>query len=380
MIDAMNRRGLHAWVCFLVVLAGTGLALSAQELAGADLRKTEAATRWPVAKAWQWYEKQPWLVGCNFLPSTAVNDVEMWRKETFDTKTIDRELGWAQGLGFNTVRVFLNFVVWYEDAAGLKKRLAQFLKVASRHGICVMPILFDDCNFAGCVAQANKQPDPVPGVHNSQWVSSPPLAMVTDRSSWPLLEQYAKDLIGTFARDRRIVVWDLYNEPGNGMGTKSQPLMEAAFGWAREMKPIQPLTAGAWTDFSSPLSQRMMELSDVVSFHGYDAVLEIEAKLKTCAAHARPVFCTEWLVRRNGNTFERLLPLFRDRKIGCWNWGLVAGRTQTYFPWGSPKGAPEPKAWQHDILRADGIPFNPREVQFIKVTTGKLPASASPQN
>ena len=180
----------------------------------------------------------------------------MWQKETFDAKTIDRELGWAQELGFNTVRVFLNFVVWREDAAGLKKRFADFLKIAERHGISVMPILFDDCNFAGRVAARGKQPDPVPGVHNSQWVSSPPLAMVTDRSAWPALEQYVKDLVGTFAQERRIVVWDLYNEPGNsGMGDKSLPLMEAAFAWARETKPNQPLTSGAWTDFNSPFSQ-----------------------------------------------------------------------------------------------------------------------------
>jgi hypothetical protein len=157
------------------------------------------------------------------------------------------------------------------------------------------------------------------------------------------------------------------------MGDKSQGLMEAAFGWAREMKLIQPLTTGAWADFNSPLSRRMMELSDVVSFHGYHPVAGIEQKLQICAAQGRPVLCTEWLVRRGGNDFQRLFPLFRDRKIGCWNWGLVAGRTQTYFPWGSPAGAPEPTQWQHDILRGDGRPFNEQEVRFIKVSTGKLP-------
>ena len=355
------------------------LALFKEAIRKGTSNATEVAGQWPATKAWAWYSQRPWLVGCNFLPSTAVNDVEMWQKETFDAKTIDRELGWAQELGFSTVRVFLNFVVWREDAAGLKKRFAEFLKIADRHGISVMPILFDDCNFAGRVATAGKQPDPISGVHNSQWVSSPPLAMVTDRSAWLPLEQYVKDMVGAFAQDRRIVVWDLYNEPGNGMGDKSQALMEAAFAWARQMKPIQPLTTGAWTDFHSPLSRRMMELSDIVSFHGYDPVPEIEAKLKICAAHGRPVLCTEWLVRRNGNTFERLLPLFRDHKIGCWNWGLVAGRTQTYFPWGSPTNAPEPNHWQHDILRADGTPFNAREAQFIKVIMGKLPASALPQ-
>ena len=362
----------------LVLIGANGKA--AGDLAKADLRGPEAAARWPASNAWQWYKKQPWLVGCNFLPSSAVNDVEMWQKDTFDPQTIDRELGWAQDLGFNTVRVFLNFVVWREDAAGLKKRFAEFLKMADRHGISVMPILFDDCNFAGRVAAAGRQPDPVPGVHNSQWVSSPPLAMVPDRSAWSPLQQYVKDLVGTFARDRRIVVWDLYNEPGNGPGDISRPLMEAAFAWAREMKPSQPLTTGAWIDFNSALSQRMLELSDIVSFHGYDQVPEIEAKLKICAARGRPVLCTEWLVRRGGNDFQTLFPLFRERKIGCWNWGLVAGRMQTYFPWGSPRGAPEPKLWQHDILRRDGTAFNVREVRFIKVATGRLPASALPHS
>ena len=225
---------------------------------------------WTVDKAQQWYASQPWMVGCNFLPSSAVNDVEMWQRDTFDSQTIDRELDWAHSLGFNTVRVFLNFVVWQDDPAGLKERFAEFLAIADRHKIVVMPILLDDCNFAGRVAATGPQPDPIPGVHNSQWVSSPPLAMVTDRTAWPALEQYVKDIIKTFANDRRVVVWDLYNEPGNGPGEQSRPLMEAAFVWAREVGPSQPLTTGAWTDFDSPFSRRMMELSDVVSFHGYD--------------------------------------------------------------------------------------------------------------
>lgn len=333
---------------------------------------------WTVDKAQQWYASQPWMVGCNFLPSSAVNDVEMWQRDTFDSQTIDRELDWAHSLGFNTVRVFLNFVVWQDDPAGLKERFAEFLAIADRHKIVVMPILLDDCNFAGRVAATGPQPDPIPGVHNSQWVSSPPLAMVTDRTTWPALEQYVKDMIKTFANDRRVVVWDLYNEPGNGPGEQSRPLMEAAFVWAREVGPSQPLTTGAWTDFDSPFSRRMMELSDVVSFHGYDPVPGMEAKLKICATYGRPVLCTEWLVRRGGNNFDTWLPRFRDGKIGCWCWGLVAGRTQTYFPWGSPPQAPEPTQWQHDILRADGTPFREREVRFIRVQTGLLPASALP--
>lgn len=327
--------------------------------------------QWSVEKARAWHEAQGWLVGCNFLPSTAVNDVEMWRAETFDPATIDRELGWAKGLGFNTVRVFLNYVAWEEDPEGFKQRFERFLAIADKHALRTMPVPLDDCNFAGRSATAGRQPEPVPGVHNSQWVSSPPLAMVTDRAAWPKLERYLTDLLKTFGNDRRVVAWDLYNEPGNsGMGEKSLPLVEAVFAWARQCRPAQPLTVGAWADFRSPMSRRMMELSDVVSFHGYDRLDGIEAKLALCGAYGRPVFCTEWLHRQSGNTFETVLPLLRKRKIGCYNWGLVAGRTQTYFPWGSAPGTPEPAVWQHDIFRRDGKPYSTQEVEFIRRLTG----------
>ncbi len=195
--------------------------------------------------------------------------------------------------------------------------------------------------------------------------------MITDKAAWPRLQNYVTDMVGAFADDKRVVVWDVYNEPGNsGMGDKSQPLMEAAFEWARAAKPTQPLTVGPWTDFNSPFSRRMMELSDVISFHGYDDRAGMEAKLKICAAPGRPVFCTEWLLRQGGNTFEAILPLFKERKIGCWHWGLVAGRTQTYFPWGSPRNAPEPALWQHDVLHRDGTPYKSREAALIRFVTG----------
>ena len=173
-------------------------------------------------------------------------------------------------------------------------------------------------------------------------------------------------MVGTFARDPRVVAWDLYNEPGNGMGEKSRPLMEATFAWVREIQPLQPLTIGAWTDFDSAFSRRMLELSDVVSFHGYDPLPGIEAKLKVCREYGRPVLCTEWMARTLDSRFESHLPFFKTDRIACWSWGLVAGRTQTFFPWGSPKDAPEPELWFHDLFRPDGSPYRPPEVQFIR--------------
>jgi hypothetical protein len=191
--------------------------------------------------------------------------------------------------------------------------------------------------------------------------------MVTNRDAWPDLERYTQDLVRSFHRDRRIVVWDLYNEPGNsGLGDRSLPLVEAVFAWARAVKPRQPLTIGAWADFNSPMSRRMMELSDVVSFHGYDTLPGVQKKIEICRTFDRPVLCTEWLHRQSGNTVESILPVFAAQRVGCWNWGLVFGRTQTYMPWGSKPNDPVPALWQHDLFHPDGRPFRTEEVEFIK--------------
>lgn len=328
--------------------------------------------RWPAEKAWGWYHRQPWLVGCNFLPSTAVNDVEMWQAETFDAATIDRELGWAAAAAMNSCRVFLSYVVWKADADGFRQRLERFLAIADGHGITVMPVLFDDCAFAGKEPEAGPQAGPVPGVHNSGWVPSPGLERVADRAAWPDLERYVRGMVGTFADDRRVVVWDLYNEPGNsGMGERSRPLVEASFAWTRATRPSQPLTVGAWHDLGSPMSRRLMELSDVVSFHGYDAPAGVREKVALCQGTGRPLLCTEWLHRQGGNTMRGVLPIWAQHRIGCYQWGLVAGRTQTYMPWGSKPGDPVPALWQHDLLHADGRPFDGGEVEHLRAMTGK---------
>lgn len=335
------------------------------EIGRCDLQRIEVNGRWTRDRADKWYTGQPWLVGCNFLPSTAVNDVEMWQAESFDPATIDKELGWAAETGFNSVRVFINYVVWEADPAGLKNRFNRFLQIASRHGIYTMPILLDDCFKQD--PKVGKQADPVPGVHNSQWVASPGRPLVSDKSKWPRLEAYVKDMVSAFASDPRVVIWDLYNEPT----IESADLADSCLTWARRVNPLQPLTIGAWESFDSPFSRRLMELSDIVSFHGYDPFDGVLAKMETCGIYNRPVICTEWMVRREGNTIEKLLPVFHDRKIACWNWGLVAGRTQTCYPWGSPKDAPEPVQWQHDLFRKDGTPFDNNEIKLIRELTGR---------
>ncbi|MDR1371762.1 MAG: cellulase family glycosylhydrolase [Dysgonamonadaceae bacterium] len=330
-----------------------------------------AAQQWTEDKINTWYARQNTVIGCNFLPSTAVNDIEMWQNETFDLPTIDRELGLAEEWGINSVRVFLNYTVWKAEAEKFKSNFKQFLDVADRHGINVMPILFDDCNFSGNIAKTGKQNDPVPGIHNSGWVSSPPAAMIRDESQWHRLKEYEQDMLRTFAADRRIIIWDLYNEPGNS-GSKIKPqLLANIFAWARAVNPDQPLTAGAYDNFEDELSLLMRDSSDIVSFHSYSDASETANRILWAHATGRPAVCTEWLHRQSGNTLENILPIFRETDIGCYSWGLVAGRTQTYFYWGSKKGSPAPEIWQHDLIRADGTPYSESErLLFIQYSGG----------
>ncbi|MHC4249358.1 MAG: glycoside hydrolase 5 family protein [Planctomycetota bacterium] len=325
-----------------------------------------AESRWTPERAREWYDRAGAIRGANYLPRSAVNTTEMWQADTFDPATVDQELGWAESAGYNGVRVFLQYIVWRDDPDGFKQRVAEFLSIADSHGIGTMLVLFCDCSFAGKEPYPGRQDEPAPGVHNSGWVPSPGLELVTDRAAWPGLERYVKDVVGAFADDRRVIIWDLYNEPGNSrMGEKSLPLVEATFAWAREAEPGQPLTTGVWNAFDGRMSGRIMALSDVVSFHGYDGPAGVLAKIDACAKHGRPVLCTEWLCRQSGNTFENILPLFAEHRVGWYHWGLVAGRTQTYMPWGSERGAPMPDVWQHDVFQEDGKAYDAAEMEMV---------------
>ena len=325
--------------------------------------------------AWAWHARVGAIRGCNYVPRSAVNATEMWQAETFDPATIDQELGWAQQAGYNSVRIFVQYRVWQSDPAGQRARLDRFLSIAARRGISVMPVLFCYFSLAGKEPYLGRQDDPVPGVHNSGWVPSPGLQRVADRAAWPDLEAYVRDLVGVFAGDPRVIVWDLYNEPGNShMGDKSLPLVEAAFAWARAALPTQPLTVGVWSDFEGAMSWRLMALSDVVSFHAYDAPPGVVAKIEQCQAWGRPLLCTEWLFRQSGNTFDAILPLFARARAGWFHWGLVAGRTQTYMPWESKAGDPVPALWQHDVFHPDGSPYDADEMALVRgLALGRKP-------
>ncbi len=333
---------------------------------------TTAQPIWTQEQAQAWGKKQPWLTGCNFIPSTAINELEMWQAATFDLSTIDRELGLAEGLGFNTVRVYLHNLLWQHEREGFLQRMNKFLEACDHHHIRVIFVLFDDCWLPD--PAVGKQPEPKPGVHNSGWLRSPGPRIVADSTQWGLLEAYAKGVLTAFQNDNRILMWDLYNEPGNsGMDAITYPLLAKVFQWAWSVRPTQPLTCATWNPDKafSRYNEFQLKNSDVITFHNYSNPENLEAEIITLRKLGKPVICSEYMARTNNSTFEKNMPVLKKHNVGAINWGLVSGKTNTIFPWGSKEGSPEPKVWFHDIFRRDGTPYDPKEVELIRQLTGK---------
>jgi Cellulase (glycosyl hydrolase family 5) len=369
-------------VCSAVLL-GLLLAFSFTNLAQAS--PANPTSRWTEAKVNDWYAHQPWLVGSNYIPATAINELEMWQADTFDPKRIDLELGWAESLGLNTMRVFLHDLLWQQDSSGFQKRIDTFLAMAAKHHIRILFVLFDSCWDP--YPHLGTQREPRPGVHNSGWVQSPGAAALQDPAQLARLEAYVKGVVGAFANDQRILGWDVWNEPG-GMNEGSyekqelpnkrdlvRVMLPKAFAWAREVSPSQPLTSGLWDgDWASfekldPVQQIQLEQSDVLSFHNYSKPDDFLKHVEELQKYHRPILCTEYMARPQGSTFQGILPVAKKYKVAAINWGLVAGKTQTFFPWGSwehPYIDRQPKEWFHEIFRTDGALYKPEEGEFIR--------------
>jgi hypothetical protein len=350
------------------------------------------ARQWTPAEAQAWQATQPWLVGCNFIPSTAINQLEMWQADTWDPATIDRELGWAAGLGFTSVRVFLHDLAWQQDRKGFLKRMDQFLDLAAKHRIGVMFVLFD--GVWDPFPQPGKQRAPRAHTHNSGWVQSPGAEILRDPARQDALKDYVQGVVGHFRGDRRVQVWDVFNEPDNPvpqyraveLKNKAEValrLLNKTFAWAREVRPSQPLTSGVWIgNWADPakltaMEQCQLEESDVVSFHCYGELPEATKCVQDLRRYQRPILCTEYMARPRGSRFLPILGYFRQQNVGAYNWGFVNGKSQTIYPWDSwtKTYSAEPPEWFHDIFRADGTPYSATEVDYIKSVTRPRPAT-----
>lgn len=325
--------------------------------------------RWSEEKANDWAKDKPWFRGSNFTPSTAINQLEFWQEETFDPATIDKELGWAEAIGLNCMRVYLHHAAWEIDTTGFKKRVNEYLSIAKKHNIATIFVLFDDC--WNPTYSTGKQPEPKPGVHNSGWVRDPGDLLYTSTDVMPILEAYVKDVLESLKDDDRILLWDLYNEPGNsGYGNTSMPLLKNVFEWAREVNPSQPISSGVWNLRLTDLNKFQVEHSDIITYHNYNDEIEHQQAIDTLKLYNRPMICTEYMARRNGSFFSNIMPILKEQNIGAINWGLVDGKTNTKYAWDEPipDGA-EPELWFHEIFRKDGTPYKQEEVDLIKSLT-----------
>lgn len=170
---------------------------------------------WKADQAWKWYRDQKWLVGPNYINRDAVNTLEMWGDE-FNATQINEELGWAEmKLKMNAIRVFLHYSMYQKNSTEFLGKVDQLLTIADQHKIKTILVLFDDV-WNPKFNASGKQPDPTPHVHNSQWVQCPGEELLFDSGKWvSILQPYTTGVINRFKSDQRVLMWDLYNEPGN---------------------------------------------------------------------------------------------------------------------------------------------------------------------
>jgi hypothetical protein len=347
------------------------------------------AAGWSEQKANEWYADQPWLVGSNYVPRSAINQLEMWQEETFDPAEIEQELAWAEELGMNTMRVFLHDLLWQQDSIGFRRRIGRFLDIAARHDIRPMFVIFDAVWDPS--PRLGPQRLPIPGVHNSGWVQSPAASALADPAQYPRLKAYVQGVLRAFAKDPRVLAWDLWNEPDNenpnsyakdelrDKVTRVAVLLPQVFDWARAVNPTQPLTSGVWGIENNPDGSNLSEIkriqlreSDFITFHNYGGPQSFQRQVSWLKKYNRPVICTEYMARPTGSTFA-LLPMAKEEEVGMINWGFVVGKTQTHLPWDSwqrPYVQAQPAVWFHEVLHADGTPYVQAEVDLIRRLTG----------
>ena len=326
-----------------------------------------ATARWTEERANEWYSKQPWYCGFNYIPAYAINYTAMWDKTSFDAAAIDKELALAETTGMNVLRAVLQFAVYDDDPAYFLTTLDTFLNICARHKIKFVPALFDDCVFGlEHDPKVGKQAGPLQGWYAWAWSPSPGHSLVIDERTHPRIEKYVKAVMGRFKNDNRILLWDLYNEPTNGgLGSASFPLLKKVITWARFVNPSQPVSIDVWNK-DKRLNDIVIPASDVITFHNYENKDGLLKQISDLKQYNRPLICTEWMNRPNGSVIETHLPVFYNEKVGCMLWGLVNGKTQTNLPWGHRPGDPLPKTWQHDLYHPDFSAYDNQEIGTVK--------------
>jgi hypothetical protein len=349
-----------------------------------------------IAAAKDWYARQPWIIGANYIQSNTVNQIEMWQPETFDGDRVDLELGWAESLGINTLRVFLHEMLWEHESGALQSRMRKLLSIAEKHKMKVIFVLFDSSGDP--YPELGHQRQPKPGVRNSLWVQSPGAKALSDPKQVEKILSYAKDVVAVFNIDRRILAWDVWNEPDNTNENSYQrselpnkveavrALLPRVFQYVRAGEPEQPVTSGLWRgDWSStaslsPIEKIQVELSDFISFQNYDGPQEFEKRVRWLQAFQRPVVCTGFLARNQGSSIEAILPIALKYDVGALVGDLVQGKTQMWLPldsWQNPYTDHQPTVWSQDLFQSTGPLYQKQDADVIRQMIASAPKPIS---
>ena len=348
--------------------------------------------RWREKQAWEWYNSRPWIRGCNYMSASCANRIDQWQGLHFDEylEETEKELSLMRDLGFNSVRLILEYVVWEKEHDEFLKRFERYIALLDKYGISCTIVLANDCMPPK--TELWKMPDVGEqhydwGYHGGRKHSQhgrhncpAPHYYFDDEALCEKYFEMVKEIVTIYKDDPRILMWDLFNEPGNSNREGiTMPYLVRMFETVRKINPSQPLTVAAWwfdpKDFhTSELNQYALENSDIITYHNYSTYEEHIRVIKHLKSYNRPIINTEWLARCTGNTVFDNFPLFYLENIGCYNWGFVAGKYQTYEPYeghwqwyNDDKNAPiDFTKWFHDLYRPSHKPYDPKETELIR--------------
>ena len=357
--------------------------------------------RWSKEKAWAWYDNRPWLRGCNYMSADCANRIDQWQALGFEERfqTTEAELALMQKTGFNTVRLIPEYVVWKEEHDGFMERFDRYLSLCAKYGISCMIVLANDCMppknelwrkpYVGEQSVAWGYHGGKKSAQHSSFQGVAPHFYFDDPDECDNYFEMVREIVTTYKNDPRVCIWDVYNEPGAGRRTAiTPPVLQKMFDTVRACEPSQPLTSAVWscsyllTKSDSNPHKKIEDIifanSDIISYHYYGDYKTHLRIIKRLKEEGRPIINTEWLGRIFHNDVFSLFPLFYMEKIGCYNWGFVAGKYQTYEPWDATWSAYEKgevedidfTKWFHDLYRPSHHPYDPKEIQLIQEFCG----------
>lgn len=349
--------------------------------------------KWSKERIWKWYDNRPWIRGCNYMSADCANRIDQWQEYGFEERfaTTENEFLLMSKLGYNSIRIIPEFFVWLKEHDGFMERFERYIALANQNGISCMVVLGNDCcppkeEALNRMYLGEQHVDW--GYHGGRKISQ---HSYFDGAGYSVLDkpeyaakyyEFVEEIVEKYKNDERIIIWDVFNEPGNSKRySMSLPHMEKFIQIIRSINPIQPITIGIWSQVTNfekltDIEKYGLENSDIISYHNYASYEDNIYEIKLLKKYERPIFNTEWLNRCGGNSIEELFPLFYLEKIGCYNWGFVAGKYQTYEPhnsiWQSFENNPDDfdtydfTKWLHDIYRPSHRPYNPKETKLIK--------------